>query len=149
MVTNPTRIALTFLLSPLLVIAFAMPVWANSEQKAGEVSLPALRYFVVSSGPATGQHPSRRDRIVVDYSLSLEDGSLVDASSRRNGKDVFLIRDLVPAWQVLVPLMRPGDDWIFFVPPQYAYGSTSREGIPANSNLKFRVRLISSEEPQQ
>jgi peptidylprolyl isomerase/FKBP-type peptidyl-prolyl cis-trans isomerase FklB len=108
-------------------------------------SLPPLTYVVNSSGPVSGNHPHRRDKITVRYSVMLPTGELIDSSAMRGKPDTFELSRLVPAWQVVLPLMRPGDDWTFYVPPQYAYGATSRDGIPAGSSLIFRVELMSSE----
>lgn len=110
----------------------------------GQVRLPALSYTVHASGPATGAHPSRRDIVTVDYTLTLLNGTVVDSSVARGEPATFPLNQLIPAWQVLVQLMRPGDDWTFYVPPEYGYGSVARDKLPANSFLVFRVKLISA-----
>lgn len=112
-------------------------------QQAGEHLLPALSYTVRKSGPITGAHPQRSDTIVVDYAVRSLDGTLIDASSLRGPPDSFQLNRLIPAWQILVPLMRSGDRWTFYVPPEFGYGATAREGIPANSFLIFEVELFS------
>lgn len=109
----------------------------------GKIRLPLLSYSIDKSGPAGGPHPTRKDTIRVNYSLKLLNGTVVDSSIERGTPDEFPLSHLIPAWQVLVPLMRPGDEWTFYVPPEYGYGSTAREGLPANSFLIFKVELLS------
>ena len=109
----------------------------------GKVKLPVLSYTVNASGPVTGEKAKRRDIVTVDYTLTLLDGTVMDSSVKRGEPATFPLNQLIPAWQVLVQLMRPGDDWTFYVPPEYGYGSVARDGLPANSFLVFRVKLIS------
>jgi peptidylprolyl isomerase/FKBP-type peptidyl-prolyl cis-trans isomerase FklB len=109
----------------------------------GKVRLPVLSYTVDKSGPATGEHPKRSDMITVNYSLHLLNGTEIDGSAKRGKPDVFPLNRLIPAWQILLQKMRPGDAWTFYVPPEYAYGSISKEGLPANSFLVFKVELLS------
>ena len=109
----------------------------------GQVKLPLLSYTVDKAGPADGAHPKRSDTITVNYTLTLLDGTEVDGSAKRGKPDIFPLNRLIPAWQILLQKMRPGDAWTFYVPPEYAYGATAREGRPANSFLIFKVELIS------
>lgn len=103
-----------------------------------------LSYTVNASGPLTGERAKRRDLVTVDYTLTLLDGKVIDSSVQRGEPATFPLNQLIPAWQVLVQLMRPGDDWTFYVPPEYGYGATARHELPANSFLVFRVKLISA-----
>lgn len=114
----------------------------------GKVVLPPLSYTVDRSGAADGAHPKRRDTIVVNYTLTLLDGTVVDSSVARGEPATFSLDRLIPAWQVLVQLMRPGDAWTFYVPPEYGYGPVAREKLPANSFLVFKVELVSVQAPQ-
>ena len=139
-------------------LAFALPVAATAATKSakpaprkptaprlpvGQVKLPPLSYTVDASGPATGAHPKRSDTILVNYTLTLLDGTVVDKSE---GGVSFPLNRLIPAWQILIQLMRPGDKWTFYVPPEYGYGSIAREKLPANSFLIFKVELVGAGE---
>lgn len=134
-----------------VAIAFGIGVMLSSACDAasppkvpvGKVTMPILSYTVDKSGPMTGAHPKRSDTITVNYSLTLLDGTEVDGSAKRGKPDVFPLNRLIPAWQILVQKMRAGDAWTFYVPPEYAYGSVEREGLPANSFLTFKVELVS------
>ena len=39
-------------------------------------------------------------------------------------------------------LMRPGDEWVVWIPPALGYGDRSLPGIPPGSTLRFRLNLI-------
>ena len=39
-------------------------------------------------------------------------------------------------------MMRPGDEWILYVPPALGYGEHGAVGIPPNSLLIFRIQLL-------
>ena len=109
----------------------------------GKVKLPPLSYTIDRSGPADGAHPKRADTILAHYSLTLLDGTVIDSSYERGTPSSFPLNRLIPAWQILVQLMRPGDAWTFYVPPEYGYGAVARDKLPANSFLVFKVELIS------
>lgn len=137
-----------------MMLLMASPSWAatkaavpKAKTPVGAVRMPVLSYTVNKSGPVTGAHPKRSDLITVNYRLTLLDGTEVDGSAKRGKPDVFPLNRLIPAWQVLVQQMRPGDAWTFYVPPEYAYGATARDGLPANSFLVFNVELVSFETP--
>ena len=115
---------------------------STAKVPVGKVQLPVLSYTVDKAGAANGAHPKRSDTITVNYSLTLLDGTEVDSSAKRGKPDAFPLNRLIPAWQILVQQMRPGDAWTFYVPPEYAYGSIEKEGLPANSFLIFKVELV-------
>lgn len=138
-------IPLGLILTVVLVVLPASSATSKPaiEKLVGKVRLPVLSYSVIQSGPADGSHPRRNDVIVVSYSVRSLSGRVIDSSVMRGHPDRFQLNKLVPAWQILVPRMRVGDIWIFYVPPEYAYGNTTRDGIPPNSFLVFEVELIS------
>ena len=39
--------------------------------------------------------------------------------------------------------MKPGDDWLVWIPPEQAYGDRALPGIPPGSILRFRLKLHS------
>jgi FKBP-type peptidyl-prolyl cis-trans isomerase len=113
-------------------------------QQAGVVSLPSgLEYKIVSSGPADGPHPGPGDEVKVNYEGKLLDGSVFDSSFQR-GEPLDLPLDrVIPGWTEALELMRPGDEWILYIPPGLGYRDKGTGPIPPNSLLIFRVQLIS------
>ena len=110
---------------------------------AGVVALPGAQYKVLKSGPAGGPHPTRADTVAVRYEGSFVTGAVFDSSKDAPGGMVtFPLGKLIPGWVAVVPLMRPGDEWMIYLPPYLAYGAAGKGPIPPDSTLVFRVELV-------
>ena len=121
----------------------AQAFMAKTAKEPGVVTLPnGLEYKIVHSGPATGMKPHLQDEVKIMYEGKLIDGTVFDSSYERGQPAAFPLKQLVPAWQQALPLMRPGDEWILYVPPKLGYGSEGNEKIPPGSALIFRIELI-------
>jgi FKBP-type peptidyl-prolyl cis-trans isomerase len=108
----------------------------------GVVTTPSgLEYFVVHSGPASGPHPTAQDSATFDYEVKLLTGQVIDSSYARGEPLTGRVGAFVPGFTEALELMRPGDEWIVWVPPQLGYGSTDKGPIPGNSVLRFRLAL--------
>jgi peptidylprolyl isomerase/FKBP-type peptidyl-prolyl cis-trans isomerase FklB len=108
-------------------------------------ALPSgLQYKIVRSGPATGMRPQETDEVKVHYEGKFLDGKVFDSSYERGQPAAMPLRALIPAWVEALQLMRPGDEWILYVPPALGYGEEGAGGgaIPPNSVLIFRIELI-------
>jgi FKBP-type peptidyl-prolyl cis-trans isomerase len=100
-----------------------------------------LEYFVVKSGPKAGKSPRPEDSATFDYEVKLLTGEVVD-SSYANGEPLTgAVGNFVPGFSEALELMRPGDEWIVWVPPQLGYGDKDVGPIPANSVLRFKLAL--------
>ena len=116
---------------------------ASNGKAAGVITLPSgLEYKVVASGPANGAHPRLSDEVKVDYEGKLANGVVFDSSFQRGVPADFPLEGLVQGWVEALQLMRPGDEWILYVPPSLGYGDEDKGPIPANSVLIFRIKLI-------
>jgi FKBP-type peptidyl-prolyl cis-trans isomerase FklB len=104
------------------------------------VVLPALKYKVLASGPAGGTYPTRKDNVRVVYEAGLADGKVVDKSPAEGV--TFPLGKLIPAWQVIVPMMQPGDEWQVYAPFQFAYGVTGKGDIPPSTDMVFKIKLL-------
>lgn len=124
--------------------ARAAQFFMSSNAKAeGVQSLPSgVQYKVVTSGPAGGESPDSNDLVRVDYEGTLTDGSVFDSSFQRGQPAVFTLGEVVEGWTEALQHMKVGDEWIVYLPPEKAYGETGRPGIPPNSVLVFRVKLL-------
>jgi FKBP-type peptidyl-prolyl cis-trans isomerase len=146
----------TFLIAALLFAsapAFAAPppetapgpdfLPRNASAK-GVVTTPSgLEYFVVASGPADGPHAGAQDTATFDYEVKLLDGKLIDSSYAAGEPLTGKVSAFVPGFTEALELMRPGDEWIVWVPPQLAYGPKDKGPIPGNSVLRFKLALHS------
>ena len=110
----------------------------------GVVSLPSgLQYKVIHAGPVTGAHPTAEDEVKVNYEGTLLDGTVFDSSFKRGEPAVFPIAGLIKAWREALPLMRPGDEWMLYVPPSLGYGDVGAgNDIPGGAVLVFRMQLL-------
>ena len=109
----------------------------------GVVTLPSsLQYKIVTSGPADGAHPRLSDEAKVHYEGKLVSGQVFDSSFERGVPADFPLDGLVQGWVEALQLMRPGDEWILYVPPSLGYGDEDKGPIPANSVLIFRIQLL-------
>ena len=118
---------------------------AKVAKEPGVKVLPSgLAYKVVHSGPATGLKPQLNDEVKVHYEGKLVSGRVFDSSYERGQPAAMGLKGLIPAWQEALVLMRPGDEWILYVPPEKGYGAEGAGGgqIPPNSALIFRIELI-------
>jgi FKBP-type peptidyl-prolyl cis-trans isomerase len=111
---------------------------------AGVVTLPSgLEYKIVKSGPASAAHPAPTDEVKVNYEGKLLNGTVFDSSFARGEPISFPLDRVIPGWTEGLQLMRPGDEWILYVPPELAYGAKTAGPIPPDSVLIFRVQLLS------
>ena len=100
-----------------------------------------LQYFIVKSGLATGRMPVSGDSVTFDYEGKLTTGETFDSSFARGEPLTGDIDRFVPGFTEALKLMRPGDEWIVWIPPALGYGAEASGPIPANSVLRFRMAL--------
>jgi len=116
---------------------------AQNAKAPGVVVLPSgLQYKIVHSGPATGAHPGPADEVKVNYEGKLVNGTVFDSSFQRGEPADLPLQGLIPGWVEALQLMRPGDEWMLYVPPELGYGAQSPDPIPPNSVLVFRIQLL-------
>lgn len=116
----------------------------NNAKQPGVVTLPSgLQYKIVHSGPEGGPHPKLADEVKVHYEGTLIDGTVFDSTLSSGQPAVLELAGLVKGWQEALPLMRPGDEWILYIPPKLGYGERGAGGvIPPNATLIFRMQLL-------
>ena len=115
----------------------------NGAAKGVVTTASGLEYFIVKSGPKTGPHPTAQDTANFDYEVKLLTGQVIDSSYERHEPLTGKVGDFVPGFTEALELMRPGDEWIVWVPPQLGYGAEDSGPIPGNSVLRFRLALHS------
>ena len=106
-----------------------------------------LAYHVVRKGPKTGQMPVDGNIVTFDYEGKLLDGSVFDSSFARGHPISGAVGQFVPGFNEALKLMRPGDEWVVWIPPALGYGAQAAGPIPANSTLRFRMALRSVATP--
>ena len=116
---------------------------AQNAKATGVITLPSgLQYKIVQSGPTTGAHPGLADEVKVNYEGKLVNGTVFDSSFKRGEPADLPLQGLIPGWVEALQLMRPGDEWMLYVPPNLGYGADSPDPIPPNRVLIFRIQLL-------
>jgi peptidylprolyl isomerase/FKBP-type peptidyl-prolyl cis-trans isomerase FklB len=121
----------------------AVSFMAQNALQEGVKSLPSgIQYKVIKSGPADGPHPTPQDLVKVNYEGALTNGQVFDSSYKRGQPVTFKLENLIPGWIDAMQYMRPGDEWVIYVPPKLGYGDERAGPIPPNSVLVFRLELL-------
>ena len=115
---------------------------AENKKKEDVVSLPSgLQYKVVHSGD--GASPKITDTVETNYRGTLIDGTEFDSSYKRGQTAVFPVNGVIAGWTEVLQLMKVGDKWQIFLPPELAYGERGAGPIGPNATLIFDVELMS------
>lgn len=123
------------------VTADRVPLDSNATRFVATPS--GLRYHVIRGGKKDGRAPMDGDTVSFDYEGKLIDGTEFDSSFARGEPISGTVGQFVPGFDEALKLMRPGDDWIVWIPPALGYGARPAGPIPANSTLRFRMALRS------
>ncbi len=115
----------------------------NAAAQGVVTTASGLQYFIVKSGPATGAHPTANDTVSFDYEGKLTTGETFDSSYTEGHPLSGQVSKFVPGFSEALQLMRPGDEWIVWIPPTLGYGAKEVGPIPANSVLRFKLVLHS------
>ncbi len=113
----------------------------NAAAKRVVTTASGLQYFIVKSGPKTGRSPVSGESVTFDYEGKLTTGETFDSSFARGEPLTGDIDRFVPGFTEALKLMRPGDEWIVWIPPALGYGDREAGTIPENSVLRFRMAL--------
>lgn len=125
----------------------------NDEQAALDSTASGLKYTIYTQ--SEGAKPNKKDYVFVSYAGYLldsngNDGKKFDASYDRNQPIGFQYGTgaVIPGWDEGIGLLGTGDSALFVIPPKLGYGDKALDVIPANSTLRFRVKLESIEGPE-
>jgi len=100
-----------------------------------------LQYRVLEQG--SGETPGKTDKVVVNYTGKLLDGTVFDSSFERGQPATFQVDQVIKGWTEALQLMKQGGRWELYIPPGLAYGDMgSPPNIPPHSTLIFEVELI-------
>lgn len=116
---------------------------AENKTKKGIISLPSgLQYQVIEEGTGS-KHPTPESNVTVHFRGSLASGLEFDSSFARGQPAQFKVNEVIKAWQEILPLMRVGDYWRVFTPPELAYGERGQPPrIGPNEALVFELKLV-------
>lgn len=108
-----------------------------------------LQYIVLKEGPKDGKKPVATDRVTVHYEGRLATGEKFDSSFDRGTPATFPLNRVIPGWTMGLQEMSEGDEYLFYIPSELAYGNQARgDVIKAGDDLVFLVQLIGIEVPK-
>jgi FKBP-type peptidyl-prolyl cis-trans isomerase FklB len=116
---------------------------SENRAKKGIVTLPSgLQYQIIEEGTGA-KHPAPESNVTVHFRGSLSSGLEFDSSFARGQPAQFKVNEVIKAWQEILPLMKVGDYWRVFAPPELAYGERGQPPrIGPNEALVFELKLV-------
>ena len=115
----------------------------NAQNPGITVLASGLQYEILESGPDGGESPTSSNSVLAHYHGTLPDGTVFDSSVDRGEPATFGVSQVIAGWTEALQLMKVGDKWRLFIPPDMAYGEASpTPAIPPNSALVFEVELL-------
>jgi FKBP-type peptidyl-prolyl cis-trans isomerase len=103
-----------------------------------------LQYKVLEMGE--GPKPGATDTVKVHYRGTLLNGEEFDSSYARGEPISFVLNKVIAGWTEGVQLMPVGSKFMFYIPPDLAYGPAGGGPIGPNATLIFQVELLDIEE---
>ena len=117
---------------------------AANKVKDGVIVLPSgLQYKVLKAG--AGDSPLDNDVVKVHYTGTLIDGTVFDSSRERGEPIEFPVNGVIAGWTEALKIMKPGAQYMLYIPAKLAYGDKKTGPIPEGSTLVFDVELLSFE----
>jgi len=85
--------------------------------------------------------------VFVRYNLNFLDNTLVESNVDAAVAFQFIpgSSSVITAWQEGIPLFKKGEEGYIYSPSRLAYKNVVQSRIPANSNLKFFIRIANVE----
>ena len=115
----------------------------NRAKEGVAVTDSGLQYKVVQMGD--GPKPAATDRVTVNYRGTLLNGTEFDSSYSRNQPMTFQLNQVIAGWTEGLQRMPVGSKFMFYIPPNLAYGPAGGGPIGPNATLIFEVELLSIE----
>jgi len=97
---------------------------------------------IIARQEGSGPAPRASDTIRVNYEGKLADGTVFDSSIERGEPATFPLDEVIPCWTEALQHVKVGGRAEIVCPPDLAYGTDGRPGIPPNAALVFDVHLL-------
>ena len=115
----------------------------NRSKEGVQITDSGLQYKVLEMGD--GARPAATDKVTVHYRGTLLNGEEFDSSYARGEPVSFALNQVIPGWTEGVQLMPVGSKFMFYIPPNLAYGPSGGGPIGPNATLVFQVELMGIE----
>ncbi len=118
-------------------LAEAEAFLADNKTKEGVITLDSgLQYEIITAGD--GAKPTAEDTVIVNYTLRMLDGTIMD-----QGTEVeFPLTSLIPGFVEVTTQMQVGEAVTAYIPPALGYGENGSNNIEPNSLLIFDIELL-------
>ena len=103
-----------------------------------------VMYRVLEEGHGT-RCPKPNGIVYVHYTGRLIDGTVFDTTEGESLPALFVVRDLIIGWQIVLTRMHEGDKWEVYIPAKWGYGGSRVGDMPAHSTLLFTLELVKIE----
>ena len=128
--------------SPALQAALAF-LAQNAKVEGVQTTPSGLQFQVLVQGDGYGRTPFRADIVRVRYEGRFIDDQVFDSKFDPNYMVEFNVNELIPGWKEALSLMKEGDVWRLWIPPDLAYGEKGQgDRIPPDQALIFDLELI-------
>jgi len=92
-------------------------------------------YQIITAG--NSNKPRLTSTITVTYT-----GKLMNDKTFDSGTITYPLNNLIPGWQIALPLIGEGGQIKILIPSSLGYGSSGSGSIPGNSPLYFDISLL-------
>jgi len=100
-----------------------------------------IKLVIVSEGNNVA-FPTKGQEVKIHYKASLADGKVIDVSDGPLQINIG-VGQVIPAWDLAIPLLSVGTRAIITAAPEFAYGEDGVPGaIPPGATLSFEVELL-------
>lgn len=115
----------------------------NAEKEGVAVTDSGLQYKVLEAVEGDAPKPTADDVVKVHYHGTLVDGTVFDSSVERGEPVSFPVKGVIKGWVEALQLMKVGEKYELYIPPELAYGAAGTSGkIGPNEALIFEVELL-------
>lgn len=126
---------------PLSALEAGRAFLAENSVLPGVVTTPSgLQYKVMVEGE--GDTPGPTSTVLTHYHGTFLDGRTFDSSVDRGTPAQFAVGRVIRGWTEALQMMKVGDKWTVYVPPELAYGERGMGPIGPNETLIFEVELL-------
>jgi peptidylprolyl isomerase len=132
----------TSLMWLIALIANFITIQTFGQMDEFKTTASGLKYVIHEKGK--GNLPKPGDRVTVHYVGKLMNDSVFDSSYKRGQPFTFALGQgqVIKGWDEGIALLNEGDSATFVISPDLGYGQNPTGPIPANSTLKFTVKLV-------
>lgn len=121
-----------------LVAAGVGIAWIGARPLRPEVTQSGLQFRVMKEGK--GEPITSADAAILDYALTLDDGTVADSSESQGGPQPFTMDAVFPGFAEAMGKMREGGRYHFTMPKELAFRDQTPPGFTGNS-LTFDVEV--------